>query len=467
MTIENQTPPIPGENANQTAGQSRASVTQGSQAKSRLYQLIAAGFSDRDLRLIDIILRHGGELYPRFERVNLPTSGNLDHLADIVVANPFTVDGVKALARAKSFGNTVPTIHVVPVGSAARAKHTIFLERLSLQLIPGLNRIIEQEFESAAPGEMLFDQSARGQPSTNSAPVQRDPVARLPDFPNSLGLPDSLDLPASPDPAPELAAKRLAKPTSILASKKASTEATEELPRSPLKITADSSANPANISGRPVTAQPTRLAAEGEDRDESGGHEELPRQKDSAGPMSAENSSTPVAMQSTAVEFSARPPRRKDVLIVGIDPEETISLQRLLLQPRNFNMHCALAGDAAKAMAYLARKDCKLVLAKKSLLDASGFRLARTIRQKHPHIVVVLVADRASMLDYARASFAGCAALMTGPVSAARLKAAVRKPLQRVAERKAFWSSGPVTKTLDLPTLGQVPTQWLDTGSGR
>ena len=117
-----------------------------------IFTVAVAGLATRELRLIDIALRHQKEVIRRFERVDVRPLFADGPYPDIVVANPFAIDGVKALARARTVNDQLPTVHAIPLGSPARARYSIVLERIGLQLLSRLNEVVETAFESARPG---------------------------------------------------------------------------------------------------------------------------------------------------------------------------------------------------------------------------------------------------------------------------------------------------------------------------
>lgn len=124
-------------------------------------RVACAGLAGRDLRLVDIIFRYGDGERIRFNRIPADDVGS----ADIVVVNPFHPDGISAMARARAAAIPTPAVNVVPAASLAKTRYTIQQERLGLELLPCLNRLIEREFDSARPGDGLFDRATTMQVS--------------------------------------------------------------------------------------------------------------------------------------------------------------------------------------------------------------------------------------------------------------------------------------------------------------
>ncbi|MGH1361053.1 MAG: hypothetical protein ACRBC3_20015 [Burkholderiaceae bacterium] len=151
----------------------------------RLVRVNCEGIADRDMRLVDIVFRHGNSERFRYVRQDACAESP----ADIVIVNPFHPDGVRALAQARSGGTSVPTVSVVPAGSPARTNYMIHQERLGLELLPCLNRLMEQEFEAAEPGVGLLntEQAARAEPAQLiEEPAADSPVQNIPEAAESV-----------------------------------------------------------------------------------------------------------------------------------------------------------------------------------------------------------------------------------------------------------------------------------------
>ncbi|MBK8764120.1 MAG: hypothetical protein IPM01_05660 [Burkholderiaceae bacterium] len=109
-----------------------------------LFRVGAAGLDPRDSRLIEIVFKHSQ--YNKYE-YQLTTS--LEHGAvDILIVNSVEPEGLQALALIRSSGRTIPVIAAVPRGSPSSARHAISIDRLTLQLLPILNRVVELELLS-------------------------------------------------------------------------------------------------------------------------------------------------------------------------------------------------------------------------------------------------------------------------------------------------------------------------------
>ena len=436
-----------------------------------IFTVAVAGLATRELRLIDIALRHQKEVIRRFERVDVRPLFADGPYPDIVVANPFAIDGVKALARARTVNDQLPTVHAIPLGSPARARYSIVLERIGLQLLSRLNEVVETAFESARPGASK---------------------ATVPPFPLSLQLPDSLDLPdlsvtagsASVLPAdqpsmadglwpgflaPAVTPAMLAPVPAQQASAKPGSNDPHEMPPSGAgagacdasatgsgKATASLGIGAADtkaglddiVSPAPLTAPPSAVPATSEMA------ELAPEPAEAASPV----------VQTTAQPLPAAPRQRRltQALIVGATPSVADAVESAFAQLGSTSLHCARADNRRQVIEHLDYQACQLVMIEKVLAEGSGFRLARELHRRFPEVVVVMLADRFSLLDGLRGRLAGCASLLARPIEPARLRAAVRSPLRRAREQQTMWA---VAQAGDSSVWGQ--TAWLDTGIGR
>lgn len=112
------------------------------------YRVAAAGLDPRDVRLIEIVFKHSQ--YNRYAFRFEPKSDPLG--IDILIVNPLSPEGLRAVARMRSAGCNLPVISVVPHGATSSARHTISIDRLTLQLLPILNRVVEVDLRAPKGG---------------------------------------------------------------------------------------------------------------------------------------------------------------------------------------------------------------------------------------------------------------------------------------------------------------------------
>ncbi|MFK7963779.1 MAG: hypothetical protein AB8C46_07420 [Burkholderiaceae bacterium] len=125
------------------------------------FQVVTAGLTARDQRLVKVLMRHDPDATRRFELAS-PTAAMPPV---ILLANPFETEGVRAIAAARSQPGIMATVHVLPESARGHARFTIEAQRLSLQLMPCLKRVVELAHEASPPGEMLFGSAGRKQVS--------------------------------------------------------------------------------------------------------------------------------------------------------------------------------------------------------------------------------------------------------------------------------------------------------------
>lgn len=120
-----------------------------------VFRVAVAGLDERDVRLIEIVFKHSQ--YNRFDFQLLPQPDPLQ--TDILIANPVTPSGLDALSALRALSRDIPAVNALPRGTQAAARHAITIDRLTLQLLPTLNRVVEIEglegqlAEDAEPAE--------------------------------------------------------------------------------------------------------------------------------------------------------------------------------------------------------------------------------------------------------------------------------------------------------------------------
>jgi CheY-like chemotaxis protein len=105
------------------------------------YKVGVAGLELRDVRLIEIVFRHSQYNRYEFELVQ----DLVNHPVDMLIVNSHDPDGKTAMHRLRDLSRKVPVIAAVPRGEASGSKHAISIDRLTLQLLPIMNRVVEIE----------------------------------------------------------------------------------------------------------------------------------------------------------------------------------------------------------------------------------------------------------------------------------------------------------------------------------
>ncbi|HMN82716.1 MAG TPA: hypothetical protein PKA20_22695, partial [Burkholderiaceae bacterium] len=113
------------------------------------YRVGAAGLDPRDWRLIEIVFKHSQ--YNRYEFTLIEDLSATP--VDILIVNTTDSAAVKVAAGIRASGRAVPIIAAVPRGAPSAARHAISIDRLTLQLLPILNRVVELELSSRQDGQ--------------------------------------------------------------------------------------------------------------------------------------------------------------------------------------------------------------------------------------------------------------------------------------------------------------------------
>ncbi len=115
-------------------------------ANKRVYKVTTAGLDVRDVRLIEIVFKHSQ--YNKYE-FSLVTGEQVDEI-DLLIANTSEALGLDAITKLRSNKREVPVIAALPRGAVSSTRHAISIDRLTLQLLPILNRVIDIEFNPQA-----------------------------------------------------------------------------------------------------------------------------------------------------------------------------------------------------------------------------------------------------------------------------------------------------------------------------
>ncbi len=124
-----------------------------------VYRVSAAGLDPRDVRLIEIVFKHS-----QYNPFGFVLDAKLDPEAvDILIVNPAESEGLRAVARVRTVGRQVPVISAVPRDAPSTGRHAISIDRLTLQLLPILNRVVELELDGGRAAAVPASQPAQPQ----------------------------------------------------------------------------------------------------------------------------------------------------------------------------------------------------------------------------------------------------------------------------------------------------------------
>ncbi len=390
-----------------------------------LFRVGAAGLDPRDSRLIEIVFKHSQ--YNKYE-YQLTTS--LEHGAvDILIVNSVEPEGLQALALIRSSGRTIPVIAAVPRGSPSSARHAISIDRLTLQLLPILNRVVELELLSpetrpmglpGSPAPGMAGQSFVTPSFAAPAPPFTAPASRLPaaGAAPSEGAQPAAALPVSAGAHPQPAHPQSAHPQSAhpfpahtAAGAPPSSSGAADSAR-----TEPGARTPAPAAGsdarRPGASAPAGLAAVPSPK---GGAAAAPPSNLLAFPVNA-----------------ADPPISQRLRVLVVDDSPTVRRQLTMAFDR-MGVACETAESASEAIAKLWEQHFDLALVDVVMPDMDGYKLTREIkRNRHwRQLPVIILTSRSSPFDLARGALAGCDTYLTKPVPFRALEAAVIKQMRR------------------------------------
>jgi CheY-like chemotaxis protein len=187
----------------------------------RIYKVTTAGLDLRDVRLIEIVFKHSQ--YNKYEFQLVPGEPTAE--VDLLIANTVEALGLDAIARLRMSKREVPVIAALPRGAVSSTRHAISIDRLTLQLLPILNRVIDIEFNpqlttaANAPAAQSVPQAPQQQaqqvqPEVQVAPPQvraaPQPLQSVSSLPAQVVPPSAQITPvpvAAPAPVPAPAVK--------------------------------------------------------------------------------------------------------------------------------------------------------------------------------------------------------------------------------------------------------------------
>lgn len=403
-----------------------------------VYRVAAAGLDPRDVRLIEIVFKHS-----QYNRFAFRFEPRLDPAnVDVLIVNPLETDGLRAIARVRTAGRQLPVISAVPRGATSTARHAISIDRLTLQLLPILNRVVEMELRGA--GAPAGDTTAQG----GASPTGH--AAAAASGPGSAPASASGTVSASTSAAGPEMARPPAPPTGPTAPGSfspavAAARAAAATPASPAARAARTAA-PASGSAqatRDFMREAARKSREGDDaraaamqkRAESGrARVTAPAGPTSAGAASPARRGTSVATGAAPSNLVAFPrsaePASPRVHVLVVDDSPTVR-QQLSIAFGRMNIVCDAAARADEALQMLASGHYDLVLVDVVMPEMDGYKLTRQIRRRHRGTPVIILTSRSSPFDLARGALAGCNSYLVKPVPLRQLEAAVVKQLRK------------------------------------
>jgi CheY-like chemotaxis protein len=173
-------------------------------ANKRVYKVTTAGLDVRDVRLIEIVFKHSQ--YNKYEFA-LVTGEQVEEI-DLLIANTSEALGLDAISKLRANKREVPVIAALPRGAVSSTRHAISIDRLTLQLLPILNRVIDIEFNPQANVQQHLSSVQSGQPAQAAAPQQPQPQSPQQNLAPHAAPMSAPAMPSqvsqAPQPAPQL-----------------------------------------------------------------------------------------------------------------------------------------------------------------------------------------------------------------------------------------------------------------------
>ncbi len=427
------------------------------------YRVGAAGLDPRDWRLIEIVFKHSQ--YNRYEFTLIEDLSATP--INILIVNTTDSAAVKVAAGIRASGRPVPIIAAVPRGAPSAARHAISIDRLTLQLLPILNRVVELELSSrqgdaagfAPTATMLHTEGGgvaadTGRPPTGAtvpaaavgavaavsagaparepggAPAggQRAAVAPAGAAPQGSGRPSGIAAftgvtPAGfGQPGDTLPVPRRDEPHGPAGTGAAGAGggggAAPTAPQQTAGRAAQRTAGDVEAGGRRAGDAPTR-----------GGADPVARRGAEPSSGDARSASNLVAFPSGNV---VEPPRPQRLRVLVIDDSPTVR-QQLTIAFERMGMACETAANAQAALARLAQQHFDLALVDVIMPEMDGYKLTREIKRnkRTRQLPVIILTSKSSPFDLARGALAGCDSFLSKPVPLKALEAAVVKHLRK------------------------------------
>jgi CheY-like chemotaxis protein len=167
-------------------------------ANKRVYKVTTAGLDLRDVRLIEIVFKHSQ--YNKYEFA-LVTGEQVDEV-DLLIANTSEAQGLDAISKLRSNKREVPVIAALPRGAVSSTRHAISIDRLTLQLLPILNRVIDIEFNPQVNAQQHLNTVQNIQPAASpQTPVAPQYFAPQAAPMSAPAAPVQVSQPAQPAPS--------------------------------------------------------------------------------------------------------------------------------------------------------------------------------------------------------------------------------------------------------------------------
>ncbi len=379
------------------------------------FRVAVAGLDMRDVRLIEIVFKHSQ--YNRYEFVLVSECAPGE--VDLVIVNTHDAKGKDAIQWIRDSRAPVPVIAAVPRGQSSDSRHAISIDRLTLQLLPIMNRVVELELMSPDTAPMPASARARIQTSTEAAKLKENAGTQMaqPVVPAAtFSVPASL---VSSNQSPDvLDVATLIAPVVPM------------LPQSNSSQIAALSVAPGS-EAEPIEAH--KIGANSVSKSEV--HSVAKSVTPAVSAASSIGAPTNLPARSILVAFPGSRDSKKTAArlrVLVVDDSPTVRLQmNLALEKMGFAPDAAIGGaDALKRLDY---HHYDLVILDLIMPDMNGFELIRAIRKdkRRQALPILVLSTKNSTFDRVRASLAGCDTFLNKPVSMQKLRHIMMRHLRK------------------------------------
>ena len=359
------------------------------------FKVAVAGLDIRDVRLIEIVFKHSQYNRYEFKLVNQISPGTLD----LLIANAHDDDGKAAIFKLRAGDLPIPIIAAVPRGEASTAKHAISIDRLTLQLLPILNRVVELDLLS--PETQPMDRRTRSNFAAAEQLNQADQLNSL----RSFVAPQSSESPVN---------------TSNVS------HVTSQMPDR------NNQYEPAQPSYMQLASNPNHGPA-------------TPEFSHHAAQQSASQMPQPIAQQAMPqVQQAARTnlvpfpgsrgtvSSRQKLRVLIVDDSPTVR-QQLGGALEKIGFQVVLAATGSDALNLLEKDHYDLALVDVVMPEMDGYKLTREIKKvkSRKSMPVIILTSKSSPFDLARGALAGCDSFLSKPVPLRELQNAIVKHLRK------------------------------------
>jgi CheY-like chemotaxis protein len=363
------------------------------------FRVAVAGLDLRDVRLIEIVFKHSQYNRYEFVLVNHVAVGEVD----LLIANAHDSDGNAAINALRQSQVHIPVIAAVPRGESSSSKHAISIDRLTLQLLPIMNRVVELDLLS--PETVPMDATARA----SMAAAERQARLNVPQFdPVGMNAPRSNPVAQAPQ-----------------------VNQTKEVPRFNQPVKPQLSEQ---LAARTQEMQEARRLAEEKFRQTQAA--QIQQQAQLAEQIKQRTSvSSPTANASPKPNLVAFPGAKKAgeaLRVLVVDDSPTVR-QQLGGALEKMGFIVELAATGTEALKRLDGNHFDLALVDVIMPEMDGYKLTREIKKdkKRKSMPVIILTSKSSPFDLARGALAGCDSFLTKPVPLKALQDAIIKHLRK------------------------------------